>query len=95
MMEFVSAQLDWLRNAFSLAGAFCILMAYALLQLRFWTSQSLRYAWTNFMGGSLLLASAAIDRNLGFIILEGAWAILSLLPIVKFCLSKTTKSTSV
>lgn len=62
----------------SLAGAAMILGAYAALQ-RGWLGLGHRsYHVLNFVGSALLTVVAIEDRRVGFIILEGAWALLSL-----------------
>lgn len=62
----------------SLAGAALILAAYVALQRGWMRRESRKYNALN-LAGSLLLTWAAVrDWNLGFIILEGSWALLSL-----------------
>lgn len=62
----------------SLAGAALILYAYLALQRAWMSRESRRYNAVN-LAGSLLLTYAAVRNwNVGFIILEGSWAILSL-----------------
>lgn len=62
----------------SIAGAALILFAYVQLQRGRLPRESRTYNALN-LAGSLLLTWAAVrDRNLGFIILEGSWALLSL-----------------
>lgn len=61
----------------SLIGAALILGAYLAFQ-RNWIGRSDRsYHALNFVGSSLLTISAVADHNAGFIMLEGAWALLS------------------
>ena len=62
----------------SLAGAALILAAYVALQRGWLPRETRRYNALN-LAGSLLLTYAAVrDWNLGFIILEGSWALLSI-----------------
>jgi hypothetical protein len=62
----------------SLAGAALILAAYVGLQ-RGWLPRERRaYNALNFVGSTLLTYAAVRNWNLGFVILEGAWALLSL-----------------
>jgi hypothetical protein len=62
----------------SLAGAAMVLAGYLGLQ-RGWTRREDRvYNALNLVGSCLLLYVAIVDRRMGFIVLEGAWALLSL-----------------
>ena len=62
----------------SLAGAALILAAYVALQRGRLPRESRAYNALNLVGSSLLTYAAVRDWNLGFIILEGAWALLSI-----------------
>lgn len=65
----------------SLVGAALILLGFALLQLERVRREDVSFSLMNFVGSSLLTVVAIQDRRLGFIILEGAWALLSLIPL--------------
>jgi hypothetical protein len=67
----------------SLVGAALILLGFALLQLEKVQREDVSFSLMNFFGSSLLTVVAIEDRRLGFIILEGAWALLSLIPLVQ------------
>jgi hypothetical protein len=67
----------------SLAGAVLILLAYALNQGGRLGPSDTAYMLMNLVGASLLAWVAVIDRRAGFILLEGAWAVLSLLPLLR------------
>ncbi len=62
----------------SLIGAALILAGYLALQFRRLASDDFRFNLLNFVGSALLAWVACIDRQAGFIVLEGAWALLSL-----------------
>jgi hypothetical protein len=62
----------------SLAGAALILAAYVALQRAWLPRESRAYNALNFVGSVLLTYVAVRDQRIGFIILEGAWALLSL-----------------
>lgn len=67
----------------SLLGAAMILGAYAALQ-RGWLGLADRsYHILNFVGSALLTVVAIEDRRVGFIVLEGAWALLSIPGMVR------------
>jgi hypothetical protein len=62
----------------SLAGAALILAAYVALQRGWLSRESRAYNALNLVGSLLLTYVAVKDGRAGFIILEGAWALLSL-----------------
>jgi hypothetical protein len=72
-----------LMQALSLLGAGLILLAYFALQRRLWTSENVWYLWANLLGSALLAVVAISDRRLGFILLESAWAIVSLVSLAR------------
>ncbi|HEY4131085.1 MAG TPA: hypothetical protein VGM50_10730 [Gemmatimonadaceae bacterium] len=65
----------------SLAGAIMILVAYAGNQRGWLDRQGLWYNLLNLVGSGLLAWVAILDRRLGFIFLETAWALLSIPPL--------------
>lgn len=62
----------------SLAGAALILAAYFALQRGRLARESRLYNALNLVGSIFLTYAAVRNWNLGFIILEGSWALLSL-----------------
>jgi hypothetical protein len=62
----------------SLLGAALILAGYVALQRAWLPRESRAYNALNFVGSALLTYVAVKDRRVGFIILEAAWALLSL-----------------
>ena len=62
----------------SVLGALAILGAYAASQFGFADTSKLSYQVANFLGSAVLTVVAVIDWQLGFILLEGAWALVSL-----------------
>ena len=67
----------------SLVGAFLILAAYGLNQRGRLTPEHATYSVMNLMGAALLCWVALVDRRAGFVVLEGAWGLMSLLPLVR------------
>ena len=61
----------------SLVGAALILAAYVALQRAWLPRESRLYNALNFVGSGLLTYVAVKDEKVGFIILEAAWALLS------------------
>ncbi len=58
-------------------GAVLILAAFAGAQLGRLDQRSVSYLLLNLVGSAILAVLAAIDAQLGFLMLEGAWAIVS------------------
>ena len=66
----------------SVLGALAILAAYAANLFGLIQPSNLWYSVANFLGSAVLTVVAVIDRQLGFILLEGTWALVSLWGIV-------------
>ena len=70
--------MPWIDQLVSVIGAAGCLGAYIGLQ-RGWLSQTSRtYSLMNLVGSALLTYVAIVDRRVGFIILEGVWALVSI-----------------
>ena len=67
----------------SLVGAVLILAAYAMLQAGRLDRASRTFCLANLVGSALLTWIAIAERNAGFVLLEGSWAVLSLLPLLR------------
>ena len=66
-----------------LAGAICILSAFVLAQMRRMQTTSRSYLVLNLIGSIVLAVLAAMSRDLGFLLLEGVWAIVSAAGLVR------------
>jgi membrane associated rhomboid family serine protease len=62
-----------------LLGAILILMPFAASQLGRVRTQSVAYQVPNLVGSTMLTTVAVIEVQYGFILLEGVWAIMSLI----------------
>lgn len=62
----------------SVLGALAILGAFAANLFGWIQPSNLWYAVANFLGSTVLTVVAVVDRQLGFILLEGTWALVSL-----------------
>lgn len=66
----------------SILGALAVLGAFAADQFGLVDPTRLSYALANFIGATILAAIAVVDQQIGFIVLQGAWAAVSLWGIV-------------
>ena len=61
----------------SLLGALLILLPFAATQLGRMRTETWRYQLLNLAGASILTLVAALERQYGFLLLEGVWAVMS------------------
>lgn len=62
----------------SIVGALLILTPFAASQLGRLSTQTLAYQLMNLAGSAGLTAVAIVERQYGFILLEGTWAMVSI-----------------
>ena len=62
----------------SVLGALAILSAFAANLFGWIRPSNLWYSVANFLGAAVLTVVAVIDQQLGFLLLEGTWALVSL-----------------
>ncbi len=66
----------------SLLGALLILIPFAASQLRRLAVSTLAYQIPNLVGSAALTIVAVLERQYGFILLEGIWAIMSTIGLI-------------
>jgi hypothetical protein len=69
-------------QAISVIGALLILGAFAANLMQRMNTSNLWYSLLNFVGSGILLVVAILDQQFGFILLEGAWGLVSLWGII-------------
>jgi hypothetical protein len=74
----------------SLLGAVLVLIGFGGQQFAGLKSDGLTYGLLNLIGSGLLASSAVVPLNAGVLLLEGAWALLSLNVVVRALLRPST-----
>lgn len=69
---------DLLPQVVQVAGAMLILAAFAAAQLGTMNTRSRTYLVLNLAGSVILTVLAVAERQYGFLLLEGVWALVSL-----------------
>jgi hypothetical protein len=63
-------------------GSLLVLAGFALAQWGILDPKSLRYLVLNVVGSGILAVDAAVETQWGFLLLEGVWAIVSLVGFI-------------
>ena len=75
-------------HVIELTGAVLILSAFVLAQFGRLATASLAYMVLNFVGSGILAFVAAVDGDVGFLLLEGVWAVVSGYAIARLVLRR-------
>jgi hypothetical protein len=67
----------------SVLGSLLVLVAYVASQFGWLSAKGSAYAFANIVGSGLLAVVAALEAQWGFLLLESAWASVSLVAVVR------------
>src|SRR5215212_10275781 len=67
----------------SVLGSLLVLVAYVASQFGWLSAKGVAYAFANIVGSGILAVVAALETQWGFLLLEGAWASVSLVAVVR------------
>ena len=67
-----------------MAGALLVLGAYLAITRSWLGPKDPSYHIMNLVGAGLLLWVAVVDQRVGFVILEGAWALIAVPPLIRW-----------
>lgn len=81
-----------LANPIGILGVIILLIAYLLLSLGRWSSDSITYQVYNLLGAVFILYSLYFYWNLASALIEAAWVVISLIGICRVMKLKKNKS---
>jgi hypothetical protein len=69
-------------DVLEIVGALTILIAFAAAQAGRLRQRTVTYQLLNLLGSGVLAGIAAVQLSWGFLLLEGSWAVISLLGLI-------------
>lgn len=72
-----------MEQAIQIFGSLLILAPFVLAQTRRLSTDSVAYLTLNMAGSTILAVDAAHGRQWGFLLLEGVWALVSVLALIR------------
>jgi hypothetical protein len=73
-------------------GALCVLAGFAAAQFGLLRLESVTYLLLNLVGSAVLAVLAAVDAQLGFLLLEAVWALVSAWSLAKLYANRGSTS---
>jgi hypothetical protein len=77
-----------------IAGALTILIAFAAAQAGRLRQRTVSYQLLNLVGSATLAAIAAVESSWGFLLLEGSWAVISLIGLLSLTRTREQATTT-
>ncbi|HEY3562758.1 MAG TPA: hypothetical protein VGL05_35065 [Kribbella sp.] len=80
-------------DVLEIVGAVTILIAFAAAQAGRLQQRTVTYQLLNLLGSGVLATIAALQSSWGFLLLEGSWAVISLLGLLSLARTKQPSGT--
>ncbi|MFG1905108.1 hypothetical protein [Kribbella sp. NPDC048928] len=81
-------------DVLEIVGAITILIAFAAAQAGRLHQRTVTYQVLNLLGSGVLATIAAVQLSWGFLLLEGSWAVISLLGLIALARTRQRNSPS-